>query len=510
MTGQHSKYPYFQSLSLAAGIRAAMFRNPTKIALRHGTTQRSYRGLVDRFDRVTAAIIGDLGLVPGDHGAIVAKNSIAYVEIVVGASQAGVALATINPRLAPLEIATICDDAGARVLFVDSESAATLRELPLASVERVIVINNEFEDWLAQAHPPAELPVVDERDTFTIPYTSGTTGQPKGVLVPHRSRLLTLFAMAMEYGCYTPDDRFLAIAPLCHGAGMVFALAPVFFGGYAELMDQFDPGEVMKCLATEHITGFFGVPTHFHGMLSLEQSYLDHHQCPQLTTIISNAAPLPQALKERIIDHFGEGLLHETYGSTEAGIVTNLRPGDQLRKQQCVGQPFPCTMVKIADDDGDECLVDQVGELFSLSPYLFNGYWDRPKETREAFNDGWVTVGDMARRDEDGYLYIVDRKKDMVISGGFNIYPRETEEILVQHVSIAEAAVGGVPDEKWGEHLKAFVVVRPGAALDVQEVLDFCNGRIARIKTPQEVAFIDALPRNAGGKVLKTELRKLR
>jgi long-chain acyl-CoA synthetase len=487
-----------------------MFRNPTKIALRHRNTERSYRDLVDRFDRVTAAIVSDLGLLPGDHGAIVAKNSIAYVEVVVGASQAGVALATINPRLAPLEIAAICDDAGARVLFADAESAATLRELPLASVERVIVINSEYEDWLAQAHSPAELPVVDERDTFTIPYTSGTTGQPKGVLVPHRSRLLTLFAMAMEYGCYSPDDRFLAIAPLCHGAGMVFALAPVFFGGYAELMDQFDPDEVMKCLATENITGFFGVPTHFHGMLSLEQSFLDYHHCPQLRTIISNAAPLPQVLKERIIDHFGEGLLHETYGSTEAGIVTNLRPGDQLRKRQCVGQPFPCTQVKVVDDDGNECPVDQVGELLSLSPYLFNGYWNRPVETSEAFHDGWVTVGDMVRRDEEGYLYIVDRKKDLVISGGVNIYPRETEDVLVQHARIDEVAVVGVPDEKWGEHLKAFVVVRPGLALDVQDVLDFCDGRIARIKTPKEVAFIDALPRNAGGKVLKTELRQLR
>jgi long-chain acyl-CoA synthetase len=507
---QHPKYPYFHSLSLAGGIRAAMSRDPTKIALRHRDTKRSYCELVDRFDRVTAAIVGDLGLGSGDHGAIVAKNSIDYIEIVVGASQAGVALATINPRLAPLEIAAICDDAKARVLFVDAESAAALRDSPLSCVETVIVMNDEFESWLEQAAVPAELPVVDERDTFTIPYTSGTTGQPKGVLVPHRSRLLTLFAMAVEYGCYSPDDRFLAIAPLCHGAGMVFALAPVFFGGYAELMDDFDPAGVMNCLATEHITGFFGVPTHFHGMLSLEQSFLDRHHSPHLTTIISNAAPLPQDLKERIINHFGEGLLHETYGSTEAGIVTNLRPGDQSRKQKCVGQPFPCTLVKIVDNNGDECLANQVGELFSLSPYLFNGYWDLPAETKKAFHDGWATVGDLARRDEEGYVYIVDRKKDMVISGGFNIYPSEIEDMLVQHEDILDVAVVGMPDVKWGEYLKAFVVVRSGAALDARKILDFCEGRIAKIKTPKEIAFVDALPRNAGGKVLKTELRSLR
>jgi len=248
-------------------------------------------------------------------------------------------------------------------------------------------------------------------------------------------------------------------------------------------------------------------------MLSLEQSYLDHHQCPQLTTIISNAAPLPQALKERIIDHFGEGLLHETYGSTEAGIVTNLRPNDQLRKQQCVGQPFPCTFVKIVDDDGDECPADQVGELFSLSPYLFNGYWDRPKETREAFHDGWVTVGDMARRDEDGYLYIVDRKKDMVISGGFNIYPRETEEILVQHVSIAEAAVVGVPDEKWGEAVKAVAVLHegnePSEAL-AKEIIAFTKGKLAGYKRPKSLDFIkdEDMPRTPTGKILHRILRE--
>jgi len=275
-------------------------------------------------------------------------------------------------------------------------------------------------------------------------------------------------------------------------------------------MDQFDPGDIMVCMAAERISGFFGVPSHFHGILSLEQSFLDRHTCPQLKTIISNAAPLPQVIKEGIIDHFGEGLLHETYGSTEAGIVTNLRPVDQRRKQHCVGQPFPCTLVKIVDDGGIECAADQVGELFSSSPYLFNGYWDRPAETRKAFQKGFVTVGDLARRDDEGYVYIVDRKKDMVISGGINIYPREVEEVLQHNKAIKEVAVVGVPDKKWGEHLKAFVVVQPGAELDAQKIRNFCNERIASFKSPKEVSFIRALPRNAGGKVLKNELRKRR
>ena len=199
--------------------------------------------------------------------------------------------------------------------------------------------------------------------------------------------------------------------------------------------------------------------------------------------------------------------MHETYGSTEAGIVTNLRPADQLRKLQCVGQPFPATLVEIRRDDGSLCAADEVGELFSTSPYLFNGYWKKPDATAEAWRDGWVTVGDMARRDADGHVYIVDRKKDMVISGGINIYPREIEEVLVRHPDIAEAAVIGVPDEKWGEKLKAFVVRRQGASLTAEAVLAFCEGRISGIKTPKDVAFIEQIPRNASGKVLKTTLR---
>ena len=274
-------------------------------------------------------------------------------------------------------------------------------------------------------------------------------------------------------------------------------------------MDTFDPAAVMQKLGSESITGFFGVPTHFHVMLSQEPSVLDSARKHSLRAVISNAAPLPQAMKEQIVEFFGDGLLHETYGSTEASIVSNLRPPDQLRKQQCVGQPFPYTLVQLRDDDGNEVGPDEVGELFSRSPYLFNGYWQRPEETEAAYHDGWVTVGDMARRDDEGHLYIVDRKKDMVISGGVNIYPREIEEILFAHPEIADVAVIGVPDDKWGERLKAFVVKGKDADLDQDAVIAYCEGRISSMKTPKEVAFIDVLPRNVGGKVLKTDLRKL-
>ncbi|MBL8202276.1 MAG: AMP-binding protein [Chromatiales bacterium] len=499
--------PTFQHLSLAGGIRAAMHRAPDKLACRHRDRTRTYRELLERIDRVTAGLAAGLGLRPGQHGAIVGKNSIEYLEIVLGASQAGVALATVNPRLSLPEIVAICDDAEARVIFADPESATALRDAALAAKPLIIAIGPELEAWLARATPASQVPLVREWDAFTIPYTSGTTGKPKGVLVPHRSRILTLFGMAVEYGCYAPDDRFLAIAPMCHGAGMIFSLAPVFFGGYAEIMDRFDPEEVLERLGGQHITGFFGVPTHFHALLAASAPALAGSRNAPLKAVISNAAALPQAMKERLVAHFGPGLLHETYGSTEAGIVANLRPPDQLRKLQCVGQPFPCTEVEVRRQDGTLCGPDEVGELFSRSPYLFNGYWGRPQETAESFRDGWVTVGDLARRDGEGYLYIVDRLKDMVISGGVNIYPREVEEVIVQHPGVVEAAVIGIPDEKWGEALKAFVVPRAGADVGADELLAFLASRIARMKLPKQVEFIGQIPRNANGKVLKTALR---
>lgn len=497
----------FRPLSMAGGVRAAMYRAPGKIAYVQGERSRTYAALVERMDRVSTLLLGGLGLRAGEHAAIIARNSIEYMELVFGASQAGIPLATVNPKLSPREIVAICDDAAARIAFVDAESAEALRDCRFASIARVIVIGPELEALLAQAKPATELPPVAEWGTFTIPYTSGTTGQPKGVLVSHRSRVLTLFGMAAEYGCFGPDDRFLAIAPMCHGAGMIFSLAPVFFGGHCEVLDRFEPEEVTLRLRAGAMSGFFGVPTHFHGLLSLPRLLLERERPTALKTIISNAAALPQAMKEKIVAHYGAGLLHETYGSTEAGIVTNLRPADQLRKRQCVGQPFPVTEVQIRGPGGALCAADEVGELFSASPYLFNGYWQKPDATLEAWREGWVTVGDLARRDDEGHIYIVDRKKDMVISGGVNIYPREIEEVLFQHADIAEAAVIGVPDDKWGERLRAFVVRRAGAALTGEDVLAFCAERISGMKVPKDVVFIEKLPRNASGKVLKTELR---
>ena len=474
-----------------------------------GSAQLTYRELVDRIDRVSNGALNGLGLAPGDHTALMAPNCLEFIEIVMGLAEAGTPAAMVNPKLTGPELAYICDDARARVLFVHESLAELARSTQLATVERIIVIGAEYERFLADSRPlrPAHRP--EEWDTFCLPYTAGTTGRPKGVMLPHRARALTFFAMAVEFGCYSPDDRALATAPLFHGAGFTFSAAALTFGGYAEIgPPKFDPEEVLRLLRDLELTNVFLVPTHFNGIFALSERELGDLKPARLRTIMSNAAPLPQATKEKIVDYFGDGLLHELYGSTEGGIISNLRPPDQLRKIRCVGKPFPATLVRLLDDGGNDVSRGEVGELYSTSPYLFNGYWGRAEETAASFRDEWFSAGDMAVQDEEGYLYLVDRKQDLVISGGVNIYPRELEEVLCMHPAVLEAAAVGLPDAYWGEAITAFVVLNPQARVDESDLLRHCEQSLARFKLPKAITFVAALPRNAAGKVLKTELRK--
>ena len=493
----------FRHVTMASGIRCSLARDPGKTALICAGRTLTYAQLVDRIDRV-ASLAAGLGLAPGDRAAIVAGNCLEYIEIVDGLAEAGIAVATPNPRQTAAELRFILEDCGARVVFASPDAEPLVRQCP--SVERIIVIGPGYDTLLQDARPTA-LPVVAEWQAFAIPYTSGTTGKPRGVVLPHRSRALAGFCMASEYGCYGPDDRFLAVTPMFHGAGFSFAHAAVFFGGTCEIMTSYEPELLLRRLSEGGITGTFLVPTIFHGLFSLEKPILDRHRTHSLRALMSNAAPLPQKTKETIVDYFGGGLLHELYGSTEGGIVCNLRPRDQLRKQQCVGHPFTMNQVKLLDPDGNPTKPGEIGELFSTSPCLFLGYWNKPDATAASMRDGWFSAGDLAWRDEDGCYYIVDRKKDMYISGGVNVYPREVEELLFRLPGVRDAAVVGVPDDYWGEAGKAFLVLDPGAKLPPEAVIAACKQSLAGYKIPRHVAYIDVLPRNAAGKVLKTELR---
>lgn len=467
----------------------------------------SFSSLVDRIDRVSNLLLEDCGAAPGEHAAVLLPNCLEFLEVALGIANGGLAATMVSAKAAPPDIRFVCEDSGARVLFAHTTLEEIARSAELEDVEIVVVGDERWERRLASASAHRPTVLVEEWDVACIFYTSGTTGVPKGVLVPHRQRVLTCFAKASEFGCFGPDDIALGISPMCFGAGFTFVLGSLFFGGSAVILPRFDPEEVLRRIEDDGITNAFMVPTHFQAIFGLGQATLDRYDTSSFGTIMSNAAPLSQQMKEQIVGHFGEGVLYELYGSTEASIVSALRPADQLRKPASVGLPFPCTLVRILDDDGQEVEPGTVGELYSSSPYLFNGYWRRPEATEAAMRDGWFTAGDLAQMDDEGYLYLVDRKGDKIISGGVNIFPREVEEVLVRHSAVSEAAVYGVPDARWGESVRATVVLRPGASATADELIEFCKSSTSGYKAPKEIDFADALPRNAVGKVLRRELR---
>ncbi len=497
-------------LTVSAGLRANAARTPGKVALECAGVSLTYRELVGRVDRVVDWV-RELGVSRGDRVAVIAPNCLPYIELVAGIADAGAAAVTVNYRLGPGEIRGILRDCDARMAFVHPTLEEVVRKAiagePAIQLAHCVSLDSTYE---ARVSIAGETPAGLNRDEwlpFSVPYTSGTTGAPKGVMISHRSRSMSFYGMSVEYGCFNSQSRFLALAPLCHGAGFAFAYAPLYFGGSVTLLQRFDAENVLRLLHEGKHDGVFMVPTHFEAIFALPGEVLEACRGHALRAIISNASRLVQPLKERIVAYFGEGLLHETYGSTEAGIVCNMRPELQLAKRECVGLPFLGNVVELRDAEGRPVAEGEPGELFSRNMTGFNGYWGNPEATAEAVGEGgWISVGDIARRDEDGYLYIVDRKKDVIISGGINIYPREIEAVIETLEGVREVAVTGKPDEKWGEAVKAFVVRSEAPPITEDDILAACRDHLAGFKVPREVTFIDSLPRNASGKIMRRAL----
>ncbi|MCC5577325.1 AMP-binding protein [Microtetraspora sp. AC03309] len=504
-------------LSIAGGVREFARATPRATAVIDGDRALTYAALDERSNRLAASLLAR-GLTPGRPVAVLLGNRLEYPEIAAGIAKAGLLMVPLNPRLTPGEARYILEHSGAGAVILDDALASVVgdavEELRLVTLSiDGTQIGPAYEDALAGARAVDPAVRVDELDPFCITYTSGTTGRPKGVLISHRSRSLTFYCSAMEWGLGTGRVS-VAVAPMYHGAGFAFGYAPVYTGGTVTMLRKWDPEALLHLVERDRAQSAFLVPTHAQMLRALDGGKLAARDLSSLDTLYFNAAALPWPLKQWVMETFPACGVHELYGSTEAGIVTNLRPADQHRKPGSVGHAWYMTELRIVGEDGDPVEPGQPGELFSRSPFLMNGYHQNPAATDECTtDDGFLTCGDIVVRDDEGYIHIIDRKKDMIISGGINVYPREVEDVLAAHESIAEAAVVGVPSETWGEEVMAYVVLRGGAAGPTADpgllagLEAHCRTSLAGYKVPKRWEVVTTLPRNAAGKIVKRELK---
>jgi long-chain acyl-CoA synthetase len=489
---------------IASGVMAGALSHGDKPALLFADRCLSFKALAERIQRVAALARDELGLRSGDCAAIYAPNCLPYIELVAGLSRAGVMVATPTHRAAPAELRQILANCQAAVVFCPAE----LRErLPALDDKAIVVLDDDYEELLARQDLAIPVSPADPKATFCIPYTSGTTGEPKGVMLSHHSRAHLFKAMAHHFRCLGPADRHLCFAPLAHGGGFGFAMASIFNGGTLELLDGFDPSFVLSRLASGEVTSVFMVPTHVQQILSLPDDQLRGSAGFRLNGIVVNAAPFARTLKQRAVDFFGEGVIHECYGCTEVGIATALAPELIDDKPGSVGPAIIGTEVAVRRDDRNPAAAGEIGDIWVKSPTLFNGYCRNRDATEEALDGPWLLTGDMGAMDGEGFLSIMDRRKDMVISGGINIYPREIEEVLLRHRGVAEAAVVGIPDERWGESLAAAIVVGTEPPPTAEDLISHCREYLGGYKIPRRIVFSDELPRNPSGKVMKRTIR---
>ncbi|QQK80303.1 AMP-binding protein [Salicibibacter cibi] len=474
----------------------------------------SHRELEKRTNQF-AHLLMNMGYKKNDRIAILAKNHIEYPVIMIGAAKAGISFTPINYRMTEEEIVGLLQHCHPRGLFFSEEYLdvveATKKHIGVRdyfNMDSYATIEG-FESYdsllnLQPDHKPQTQ--LESQDIYYIGYTSGTTGTPKGSVVTHESRGMLILINAAEFGIGTKDVQ-LVPGPIYHSAPHVFLLTQLVMGGTIALMKEFDSEEVLKNIAKYQVTNMFMAPTMYNFVLDLDERTKEHYDFSSVKILISGGSSLPTRIKEKITSEFANAGLYEFYGASETGVNTLLYPHEQLQRPQSAGKAAPFNDIKILDDEGNEVPNGEVGTIYTKNPYYFKGYLDRPEETAKVFHHDYITAGDLATKDDDGYIYIVGRKKDMVISGGVNIFPEEIEEVLYKHPDIKEATVIGVPDEKWGESLKAFIVPRNN---DLKEdaVIDFVKQHLASYKKPKTVNFVNGLPRNASGKILKRELRQ--
>jgi fatty-acyl-CoA synthase len=488
--------------------------HPEKEAIVYGELRLSYRDLNDRVNRMIHAL-GKMGLRKGDRFAIFSLNSNAFLETVFACARLGVILVPINFRLAPPEIEYILQDSGARVLMTDANLFGMIEEsLEKMDLDHLIVEGNSaparataFEALIEGQ--PIEAPSIGEpiggEDPFSLMYTSGTTGTPKGAILTHNN--LFWNAVNCMHGFeLDAHTRFLISVPLFHAGGLNGGALPTLYaGGTIVLESFFHPETTLDQVQKEKITFLGGVPLMF--QLMLEVPAFDSVDLGSVKTIMAGAMPVPVSLIEAYQEK--SVTFQQSYGLTEAtSSVLHLRHEDALRKVGSAGKPFLHVDVRIADMEGEEVRPGESGEILVRGGNVMKGYWNRPEETVATIENGWLRTGDMAVTDEEGFVFIQDRKRDLIISGGENIYPAEVESVLCEHPKVAEVSVIAATDPKWGESVRAVIVPKAGEEPTLEEIRDFCESRLARYKRPRSVVLVDELPKNALGKVLRKVLRE--
>ena len=472
-------------------------------------------------NRIANALI-DGGLQSGDRVAILANNCIELALLYFGTAKAGVVPVPLNYRLAPPEWRYIVNDAGARLVVARGGFAQAIdgvrAELP--SVERWLALDAQpppgwesYASWLDRADSRTpERRVEDSADAYQM-YTSGTTGRPKGAVVSHRALCANLFQLRTLLAG-NPGQRVLVVAPLYHAAAAVTAFSATTWGGSLYLQEEFDPAETVRVLDEEQIFSTTLVPAMIQACLVMvpgiaEREYRD------LSHIVYGASPIAEQTLRRAMEVF-RCEFAQAYGMTETtAVLTCLLPEDHRKALAgrpelllSAGRPLLGTEIAVVDPEDRRHPSRTTGEICGRGPQLMRGYWNLPEASEAALRDGWMHTGDAGYLDDEGYLYVQDRTKDMIVSGGENIYPREVEDVLFQHPAVADVAVIGVPSEHWGEEVKAIVVLRQGSSATSDEIVDFCRGALGGYKRPRSVDFVAALPRNPSGKVLKRELRE--
>ncbi|HZN76995.1 MAG TPA: long-chain fatty acid--CoA ligase [Micromonosporaceae bacterium] len=488
-------------MNIAENLTRSAERYPDRPAIRLNDMVLTYSDL-DRASARAAGLIRERGVRPGDRVAVMLPNVPEFAVIYYGALRAGAVVVPMNPLLKEREVAYYLGDSGAWLLFAATACAGEAA----AAAARVGATCVEVDGDLLAAAPIDEW-VVDRvaSDTAVLLYTSGTTGRPKGAELTHANLSANVEIVATDLLRVGPDDVILGGLPLFHSFGQTCGLnTAVAAGACLSLVPRFSPDRVFEVLQRDQVTIFEGVPTMYIAVLGDERR--EKYDVSALRVCVSGGAALPVEVLHGFEKAFGCIVL-EGYGLSETSPVASFNHPDRPRKPGSIGTPIRGVEMRLFGDDGQDVPPGGVGEIAIRGHNVMKGYWLRDEATAEAIRDGWFRTGDLARVDDDGYFFIVDRKKDLIIRGGYNVYPREIEEVLYEHPAVAEAAVVGVPDASLGEEVGAAVVLRPGAPATAEEIREFVKRQVAAYKYPRHVWFADALPKTATGKVLKREIQ---